>query len=375
MRVALLCPGLGRANRGYERFASELFATLAGKVDIELYSARRPPGQRERTIGGLGRDGLAARFLGALSHDRYYWEAVSFALLAWRQVKRADLLHYSEPPLNLAFARLERRSGDKPRRLFSHALNMDARHTLRCHHIHQTSPDALDAAAALGVSSERMTLLPYGMNVGQFQGGGASGQSAARAAFGLPLAGPVLISVAAVNRAHKRTHVLVDAVARMARRPHLVLCGALDEPGMLDDARRELGESSVTHIYVEPGRMPELFAAADVFVHASIVEGFGFAPVEAQLSGLPALVHDAPHFRWLLGAGSPRFADMRSPEAIAAALNEIFAGFDTMRANVAAARSALAHRYDWNELAPAYIEMYQRAASSPPGLIEDALES
>ncbi len=40
--AALLCPGLGRVNRGYERFAEELFSACRERMDIVLFKGGGP---------------------------------------------------------------------------------------------------------------------------------------------------------------------------------------------------------------------------------------------------------------------------------------------------------------------------------------------
>src|SRR3990172_2602628 len=144
--VALLCPGLGRAYRGYERFSDELFHSLPRTADVVLFKGGGDRSDREIVVGGLSRDNRLAKALGRVRGDRFLWEAVSFGLLAWPELLRRGVrvLHYSEPPLNNLFSRLEKLTWHAPRRLFSHALAMDPAHCLRCHHLHQTSPVAYE---------------------------------------------------------------------------------------------------------------------------------------------------------------------------------------------------------------------------------------
>ena len=369
VKVALLCPGLGRSRRGYERFAAELYEAVRDSADITLYRGSSDDGDSGDTIGGLSRDGLTARVLGSVSHDRFYWEAVSFAHLAWRRIRSFDVVHYSEPPLNLAFARIERGSRG-PRRLFSHALNMDAQHTLRCHHIHQTSPVAFAAAQDLGVPADRMTLLPYGVDALRLTQRHEQTPHETRQKYGLPYNSPVVICVAAINRVHKRIDHLVAEVATLESRPHLLLCGALEDETLLADARRTLGESNVTHLYVSQDEILDLYGAADLCVLPSLIEGFGLALVEAQLSGLPVIAHDSDHFRWLLGEGARLCVDMKAPGALAQQIRITLGNLDAEHALSVESRAAQAERYDWPRLIPSYVAMYEKAVSHSNQLIE-----
>lgn len=306
--------------------------------------------------------------LSLVSHDVYYWEALSFALLARSELAEFDLLHYSEPPLNLAFTRF---GPQAPRRLFSHALNMGAEHTLRCHHIHQTSPEAVDAARKIGVPENRMTLLPYGIWTDRFNPDRSEGaRSRTRALYGIPYDRPVLLCVAAVNSTHKRVDHLISELTQLSERPHLLLCGVLDEPELLASARRSLGEKNVTHVYVDNEKISDLYGAADLFVLPSVVEGFGLGAIEAQLSGLPVIAHHSAHFRWLLGEEAATLVDMTEPGALAKGISRYLANPSRMSETVSNARRQQVERFDWRHVLPQYIDMYSATLSHSPDLIE-----
>lgn len=374
MNVVLACPGLGRAFRGYERFAADLYRAANGSVHLTLVSGEGSGIPGEIPIGGLSRDGQAARILSAFSRDVFYWEAVSFAMLAWNRVARANVLHYSEPPLNLAFTRLERFSKFAPRRLFSHALGMDPEHTVRCHHIHETSPEAVDAARNIGVPDDRITLLPYGIWADDFRvERNMNARVKTRRAYGIPDTVPVLLCVAAVNRMHKRLDHLIAEVANLQKSVHLLICGAPEDATLLDDAKRILGESNVTHAYVPNTDMSAIYKASDLFVLPSLVEGFGLSLVEAQLSGLPVIAHDSRHFRWLLGSGSSFVVDMQCKGALTAMIERLLEDGGTIADEVHTVARAQTERYDWRHLTPAYVDMYNAVAAHPSQLIESLI--
>jgi glycosyltransferase involved in cell wall biosynthesis len=349
-----------------------LFQAIQGLADVTLFPGEGVESNRVTPVGGISRYGLAAKLLGSVSRDIYYWESLSFALVAKKSLAGFDLIHYSEPPLNLAFTRF---GPHGPRRLFSHALNMGAEHTLRCHHIHQASPQGYEDARRLGVPVERMTLLPYGVWTDNLlPGGGSDSREQTRREFDLPLDRPILLCVAAINRAHKRIDHLVSEVAMMTERPHVVLCGVLDDPELLAQARRTIGESNVSHLYLSNERIADLYRASDVFALPSIVEGFGLGALEAQLSGLPVIAHDSMHFRWLLGTEGVTLVDMQQRGALAAALDLTFSNLDAAAAAVLKARPAQVERFDWRYLVRSYIDMYATTSSHSSDLIEKVIE-
>jgi glycosyltransferase involved in cell wall biosynthesis len=252
---------------------------------------------------------------------------------------------------------------------------MGAEHTLRCHHIHQASPQGYEDARSIGVPVERMTLLPYGVWTDNFlPQKNTESRHQMKKKFGLPLDRPILLCVAAINRQHKRIDHLVSEVTMMKARPHVVLCGVLDEPGLLAEAKRAIGESNVSHLYVSNERMVDLYRASDIFALPSIVEGFGLGALEAQLSGLPVIAHDSIHFRWLLGTQGATLVDMQQPGALAAALDDTIERLDGASTAVSNVRASQVERFDWRYLVRSYLDMYSTALGHSPDLIEKIIE-
>src|SRR4030042_2587694 len=130
MEVALLCSGVGRAERGYEAFAEGMFDTLRHDLDIAFFTGSVEQNERRIPIGGLERDQWVTKLLGRVWNDRFVWEQLSFAVLAWPRIVRGsyDLVHYSEPALNNVFMRLQRLSKESPCRLFTHGLRLKSAH-------------------------------------------------------------------------------------------------------------------------------------------------------------------------------------------------------------------------------------------------------
>ena len=72
-----------------------------------------------------------------------------------------------------------------------------------------------------------------------------------------------------------------------------------EAPRLLDEIRRlsdEFLPGRCRLLTVPPHEVPDLLNAADVFVSASLREGFGRAILEAAACAIPALIHDDPHF-------------------------------------------------------------------------------
>ncbi len=116
-----------------------------------------------------------------------------------------------------------------------------------------------------------------GVDCAQFHPLDSEERRAARASFGLPQ--DAVLVLHAGRATEKKNFPAVQAIPRQGFQ--LVVCGAerrLDEPGVID-----LG-------VVPHERMAALYGAMDVFVLASVGEGFPLSLQEAMASGCPAVV-------------------------------------------------------------------------------------
>jgi 1,2-diacylglycerol 3-alpha-glucosyltransferase len=185
---------------------------------------------------------------------------------------------------------------------------------------------------------------------------------------GAPLA-PGRLLVLAVGRlaAEKRIDVIIDAVARSRNRGRirLVVAGAGPlEARLRKEAARlpngaEIGFAPRAHL-------EDLFASADLFVHASEVELEGIAVLEAMSMGLPVLVADSSESAAAGFALDDRFL-FRSgdAESLAAKLDALFdhpAALDEARARYAdAARS-----YDFGRSVDRLTDIYRSLVEGVP---------
>lgn len=151
----------------------------------------------------------------------------------------------------------------------------------------------LEYLRALGVPEERMGLFPYAVDVEAFRRGSdlsAEERAAARERLGVPAGAKVLLCLTKLN-AREAPWELVSAFAR-GTDPGRWLLIAGDGPARpeLEAAVRERGLRQVRFLgYVPYPRLPELYAAADLFLHPVAEERWGVSVAEAMACGLPVV--------------------------------------------------------------------------------------
>ena len=190
--------------------------------------------------------------------------------------------------------------------------------------------------------------------------------------------GLLVIFTGRLSRA-KGLPMLIEVWSQIAREhadAHLVLVGSGDrsfdgcEQELRDYIRTAQIDSRVTLTgHVE--NVHDYLQASDLFVSSSESEGFGLSLVEAMAAGLPCVstaVGVAPEVirdrreGWLI--------PVRDPAALSAALHDALDQRSALPAIGAAARRAVASRFDIDEVARRYLEVCREVVrTSAPGIV------
>ena len=191
--------------------------------------------------------------------------------------------------------------------------------------------------------------IPNAVDLARFQPATRDARAAARRAFGVPDAATVILFVGRLV-AKKQLRELAAALARVDASWHLLVVG----DGPERSALVPLGPR-VTHVADLPfARMPEAYAAAEVFALPSRDEGTPLTVLEAMAAGLPCVVSDDRAFDEL----APCAGVVRASAAeLAAALGGLVA--DPPRRSEAgrAARDWAERHYAEERIAARYLEI------------------
>jgi glycosyltransferase involved in cell wall biosynthesis len=184
-----------------------------------------------------------------------------------------------------------------------------------------------------------------------------------RAELGLDAAQPLLLSVG--NLYPVKGHaVLIEALARLdgnARRAHLAIAGrgSLREP--LEQRARDLGVASRVHWLGLRDDIPDLLAAANLFVLPSLSEGLPMALLEAMFAGASIVASDVGDVRIALEDGN---AGILVPAGDATALAGALQGaLDNPAAAMVLgvrARARARDAYHASTMTDRYLAMYER---------------
>ena len=369
-RVFLLCSGLGHINRGYETFTQECFDALhdCPELDLLLFKGGGSPDQDQRVLWNLPRDQWVAKFLAKISRrSSYFIEQMTFFLALIPRIARLNpqVIYFSDANIGNFLWHWRRLT----RKNYQLLLSNSAPYVppfLRYDYVQQVTAFHYDFAIAAGESAVKHCLVPYGIRLEpQFIPVSPSAKTQLREQLGLPTERPIIISVAALNIRQKRVDYLISEVARLdGPRPFLLLLGQQDEetPAVLELAREQLGAGHYAAKTVSPAEVANYYRASDLFVLASLEEGFGRVFLEAMAQGLPCLAHDYGVPRYVLGEQG-YFCDFTQAGTLAKLIQEVIPTISDP--NQAQERHGdIYRRFGWEHVRPQYIEMLQHASQS-----------
>jgi len=206
------------------------------------------------------------------------------------------------------------------------------------------------------------TVVSPGVDVERFKPMGADERGTARASFGLPADGRLVVSVSRLVP-RKGMDTLIEATARLASsRPDLTvaIAGGGRDRSRLDRLVRRSGAPVRLLGRVDDARLPALYACADVFAmlcrnrwRGLEQEGFGIVFLEAAASGVPQVAGDSGGASEAVVDGETGFVVDRSNDAAAAAgtLARLLDDEDLRRAQGAAGRKRAETEYAYDVLA------------------------
>jgi glycosyltransferase involved in cell wall biosynthesis len=220
-----------------------------------------------------------------------------------------------------------------------------------------------------GVPSRKLTLLPYGIPLGE--GEPALSRRAARSRLGV--SGFVVGAVGRLEE-QKGHRYLLEAIPELARRlPHftMLLVGDGTRRQALEGLARELGVKEVVRFLGTRRDLPLIHRALDLFVQPSLWEGLPLALLQAMGAGLPVVATRVSGVQEAVRDGvNGRLVAPGDAGALTEAILELSDRPRTRLRLGEAARATVREHYSQEamlrQLERLYLEVYCKANASEP---------
>ena len=161
----------------------------------------------------------------------------------------------------------------------------------------------------------------------------------------------------------KNLPMLINAFAELVaegRPEHLILGGDAGwSPNELLSGIVQTGARERIHFpgYIAEADLPFIYAGARLFVYPSLLEGFGFPPLEAMAAGIPVVATDTSSLRENL-AGAATLIPVGDSKKLAAAIRHLLVD-ETARTNAIQAGLRRSQSYRWTRFATETFACYE----------------
>lgn len=382
LRVAIASSGLGHIARGIETWADDLASALHRRGEaVRLYQGGGTPPPWGEVLANRPRESTRNAALRRLFPTPLAWrigmqsaydvEQTTFAraLLAALRRRPAHILHVQDPLVALRLDQMRRMGLTETRTILAHGTEEPGPFLRRLRYLQHLSPMQLDRWQRAGVWRETWTAIGNFVDVDRFHPGEAPDL---RAELGIAPDAVVLLTIAAIKRAHKRIDWLTGLVARYrALHPGvpvvLVVAGGreTDTDDVIREGTARLGDSVRFLVRHPRERIPALCRAADIFILASLFEMMPIALLEAGASGLPTVVHDEATLRWMTGPGGT-VVDMNDAETVIPVLHRLLTDPAERRARSAAARAHTTATFATDVIVDRILDYYRTVSRDKP---------
>jgi glycosyltransferase involved in cell wall biosynthesis len=224
-----------------------------------------------------------------------------------------------------------------------------------------------ETAETLGIDPDRITAIHLGFGFGADEPD-VTAEAALRERYGLGDA-PLVLTVSSALR-HKNLDRLLQAFARLAHpAARLVVVGhaGRDQQALRDRAAAlGIGERVVFTGWIEDADLEGFYAAADVFVYPTLMEGFGMPVLEAMRREVPVACSNVSALPEIAGDAA-EFFDPYDVESIAAALRTVLESPER-RAELVARGREQCRRFSWEDTARRTLAVYREVLGEPSDL-------
>ena len=360
LRVLFALPGLHRVNRGAEvaiESVADQIAAIPGMHVTLIGSGHARTDRRYRFLhaGCVPRERFERWPNAPMLRDDCVYEELSFVpgLLKAYQSSQYDLTVACSYPYTNWALRARRFRGQRPAHVFvtqngdwpARGNNREFRF-FNCDGLVCTNPQYFERNRDKWFAA----LIPNGVDPDLFVPGQTD-----RALFGLPSGKPVALMVSALIDT-KRVLDGIRCVAKVSDL-HLVVAG----DGPLRSEVEELGKTLLAERFhrltLPREQMPDLYRAADLFLHMSQIEPSANSYMEALASGLPIVTHDRQVTRWTL-EDVALLVDTSDEDQVATAIGQAL----EMKTpeHVTRSRQLVERRFAWQSIAGEYVDFFRK---------------
>lgn len=169
------------------------------------------------------------------------------------------------------------------------------------------------------------------------------------------------------NPIRKGLDTAIRAIAELPADVHLLVVGAnAASRNLLEQATNDIQER--VHMVSETSNVRPYYQAADIYIHPTLNDSFGMAPLEAMSYSLPVILSPAPWcgFAEYVNADIEALLlrDPKDHKELASLINRINTDPE-LKINLINGANEVVKRHTWDEVARQYMQLYKKLKPAP----------
>jgi glycosyltransferase involved in cell wall biosynthesis len=360
--IFIVSMGLGIFKRGLESHARDLFDNLKENpsLEIKLLKGGGKSKNNEIRIWSLPWGSNSNTIISFLTQRTpYQIQNLSFFIgmiwTLWRE--KPEVLYLGEHLIYERLVALRKRCKLHYKIIFYTGgqivpSNFDARDSVQ-----YITPflRGVEAIPVLGSYSSYSTPLFLNLN-SEYSFADVEEKQNLKEQHGIPSSSTLVLSVGSIDRSVKRMDYIIQEMCQLDLSFFLVMIGEKhEETEMIRRMAKEKLPNRHLILTVSRSELINWYRIADLFVLASLKEGFGLVYIEALSHGLPVLAHDFPVAKYVLGDYG-HFADFTQQNNLEKLIIESSKTPSSMELKWERRRQ-VETRFSWTNLKSRYIAM------------------
>jgi len=363
-KIIFIGSGIGRIKRGLEAHVEDLFNNMSciSKYEIILFKGAGRSKKKEKRIANFPRNSFAAKMLAFITQrNSFEIQNITFFIGMIPQLIKNEIriIYLGEPVVCNLLLKWRKLTGQKFKIIFFTGGQTIPAYMGEKDIIHHVSPLCIGKATERGISGNNQLLIPHFLNISE-KGRNLSIEEKIklRDEFKIPEDAFIILSVGAIDCTVKRMDYLIEEVSDLRENIFLIILGEEEtETKKVKTLAAKCFLKKNYRIKTLPRKETgKYYSLADVFVLASLAEGFGMAYIEALSYGIPVIAHDYPTARYVLKTEGC-FTDLSIKGNLETAISEIIKNKSSIE-KIHHRHQFVYENYSWEKLKSDYINMF-----------------
>ena len=307
--IFIISSGVGLIKRGFETYAKELYSNLINEgLNVYLIKGGGKSSKREKRIFCIPRYSMLNKFICKLINapqKKYYIEFLSFSffLTPYLLIKKPKIIYALESPIYKYLLFIKKKFNLQYKLIHFSGGQIVNQIPDKDTILHHVTPCFIEKAINIGFNPKKQILIPHFLTLPYKPNFLTNDElEIFKKKMAIPANRKILLSVGNIDSSVKRMDYIITEIEELKGEYYLIILGQYSEETeyIYNLAKKKLGANNFMIKTVSRKEISHYYQASDIFVLASLMEGFGLVYIEALENGLPVIAHDFDISRYVL---------------------------------------------------------------------------